>query len=107
MNNFVAYVLELLEPFGQIKHKRMFGGYGIWVDGLIIAIIADDELFFKVDEQTRPKYEAINSHPFTYDGKGKTIAMSYWNIPDDILEDNAQLAEFVEDAYNVSQRAKK
>jgi len=55
----------------------MFGGFGTFLDGLMFSLIADNDLYLKVDAENRPDYEAAGSYPFTYEGKSKPDWMSY------------------------------
>jgi len=65
----------------------MFGGYGIFHEGLMFAVIADDTLYFKVDESNRDIYEKAGSQPFPH-------GISYWEVPADVLEDKNRLGEW-------------
>ena len=106
---FLEYVLsEVLADIEGISSRAMFGGYGIYKDGVIFAIIADEQLYFKVDETTRSDYEQYGSHPFVYSqGKHKATTMSYWALPADIQEDKTELAQWVQNSYDVSLSQKK
>jgi DNA transformation protein len=106
-NNYVEYILDLLSPFGSITSRAMFGGYGIYKDKIIIGIIIDDELYFKVDKTNKEQYKSLNSVPFTYEAKGKSIAMSYWKVPIEIMEDEEQLSEWTEQSFLISLHKKK
>jgi DNA transformation protein len=107
-NGFAEYVIDLLTPLGNIKSRKMFGGVGFYKDGIFFALIADEILYFKVDDATRFKYESYGSKPFSYEGKNKkTIVMSYWEVPADILENPDNLAEWVLLAVQAAKRAKK
>jgi DNA transformation protein len=91
---FVDHVMDRLAPFGDVSTKAMFGGNGIWEAGDMFALItADSELHFKADDQTRPRYEAAGCSRFR--------SMPYWSVPDDVLEDDTRLAEWVEEAIEV------
>jgi len=72
----------------------MFGGYGIYHEDIIFAIIAEDELYFKVANNNRAQYEKHESKPFTYRGHKdrKPTVMSYWLVPEEITND-AELIE--------------
>ena len=97
LDSFHTYVVEDL--FGEIPgitSRAMFGGYGIYKDGIFFALIADGELFFKVNEETKKKYEALGSRPFTYTMRGKKMTMNYWLLPEEIMSDPEQLIEWVE-----------
>jgi DNA transformation protein len=106
---FLEYVLsEVLSNLNGISSRAMFGGYGIYKDGVIFAIIADEQLYFKVDESNRGDYEQYGSHPFVYSqGKHKSTTMSYWELPADIQEDKAEIANWVQKSYDVSLSQKK
>ncbi len=104
---YVTYIVDLLAPFGSITAKAMFGGYGIYKNKIIVAIIVDDELYFKVDATNQAQYEAYDSTPFTYDKNGKQATMSYWKVPAEILENRKELPEWLEQSYQISLKKKK
>ncbi len=106
-NEFLEYILDLMEPFGEISSCRMFGGYAIRKSGLPIALIFKDEIYFKVDDSNRADFEALDSAPFTYEKGGKTIVVSNWKLPAEILEDTDELLEWTEKSYQVALRARK
>jgi DNA transformation protein and related proteins len=87
--SFVQHCLELLSPLGAPRARRMFGGHGLYVDDVFVAIVAGEVLYLKVDSSTRPSFEATGSQPFVYDAKGKRMAMSYWCAPGDTMESPA------------------
>jgi DNA transformation protein and related proteins len=106
-DEFVAYVLELLAPLGHPRSRRMFGGHGIYVDDLFVAIIAFERLYLKVDDQTRAAFETAHCEAFTYDGsKGEVHAMSYWTAPADALESSDEMRPWARRAIEAALRAK-
>lgn len=88
-DDFVRHVLELLSALGSIGARRMFGGHGIYCDGLMFALIADQALYFKCDEATRAQFEAAGCSPFVYSSKSRKITLSYWSAPEESLESPA------------------
>jgi len=78
---FAEYVVELLAPLGRVAARRMFGGHGIYCDGVMFALIADDVLYFKADDVNRPALEQAGAEPFTYEARGKRAVMSSWRAP--------------------------
>ena len=83
-----AFLLELLSPLGAIAARRMFGGVGLFRDGLMFCLIAREELYFKVGDLNRPAYEEAGEAPFTYETKNGTNTLSsYWRCPPDLLDD--------------------
>ena len=71
----------LFEPFGSVTVKRMFGGSGIYAEGLCFAIELKGEVFLKTDSLSRADFSAADSAPFTYVAKGKSRPTSYWRLP--------------------------
>lgn len=108
---YCDYVVDLLSSWGPVSAKAMFGAYGLYRQGQMFAIVDDDTLYFKVGDDNRPDYEATGSSPLTYESKGKQIALSYWRVPDEALDDPETLSEWAEKAYRVAlaqrQRKKK
>ncbi|WP_443747581.1 TfoX/Sxy family protein [Asticcacaulis solisilvae] len=71
------YLADCLAPWGEIRLKRMFGGMGVYRDGLFFALIDNGVVYFKVDDTTRPDFEAASSEPFSYPHKdGQIVAMN-------------------------------
>lgn len=89
-------VYDLLGGMSGITTKSMFGGHALYKDGTIFGIIIDGILYLKVDERNLHLYENAESKPFTYMRGKKSYAMSYFEVPDDILEDREKLEEYVE-----------
>lgn len=106
-SNYLEYIMEILAPHGEITVRSMFGGYGIYKNGVIFALIAYDELYFKVDESNKSQYKKFDSEPFTYEAKGKKSTMSYWKVPIEILEDEEQIGVWLNQSYGVSLKKKK
>ncbi len=72
---------ELFKPFGEVSVKRMFGGAGVYAEGLCFAIEQGGEVFLKVDGQSEPSFAQAGSSPFVYMAKGKPMATSFWRLP--------------------------
>jgi DNA transformation protein len=104
---FVQYVLELLEPLGGVTAKAMFGGFGIYRCGVMVALIADETLYLKADDINRPDFEAQKLEPFRYQKKDKMFAMSYYQAPPEAMDESELLCEWVEGAYSAAVRGAK
>ena len=102
----VDHCLELLAPLGAVRAKCMFGGHGLYVDELFIALIAFERLYLKVDAQTQPAFEAAGCEPFVYEGKGKPVTMSYWTVPAEAMESPHLMEPWARQAIAVALRAR-
>lgn len=90
-DGFVDHVLDLLAPIGAVSARRMFGGYGIYHNQRMFALIADDMLYFKVDDTTRPEFAARDLRPFRYRRQGRMTEMSYCQAPPEALDDSGAM----------------
>lgn len=107
-NSYITYLLDTLSELGGIKSRKMFGGYGIYRHGIFFALIANNILYFKVNDDNRPDYQALDSQPFSYEGKdNKIVVMSYWQVPESVLEDHNLLTDWAEKALQAAKSAKK
>jgi DNA transformation protein len=92
-SDFADYCCELLGTIGPCRAKRMFGGWGIAVDGMTIAILANlgqgDTLWLKADAHSQALFEAEGCARFTYEADGKTRGMNYYSAPADAMESPA------------------
>ncbi|MBV8037064.1 TfoX/Sxy family protein [Roseateles sp.] len=87
MDAFTELCVELLSPLGPVRVRRMFGGQGIYLDGLFMAIIDEGQLFLKADDLSRERFVAAGCPPFTYPMKdGERMVMSYYRPPEEALE---------------------
>lgn len=104
---FRTFVLEQLGRTVQGVHGRaMFGGVGIYAGELFFALIADDTVYFKVDESNRPEFEARGMGPFRPYGEDGEV-MQYYRVPEDLLEDADELGLWAEKAIGVARRARR
>ena len=99
-----AFVEDQLGRVFPVRTRRMFGGLGIYSGDRFFAVADDDVLYFKVDDETRPRYEKRRMRPFNPMG---TPMNGYWQVPAGVLEDVEALGEWAEEAVEVSARAKK
>jgi DNA transformation protein and related proteins len=107
--DFLDYVGELLAPLGTITSRRMFSGAGVYLDGMIIALILRDTFYFKVDDQTRPSFmEAGSNGPFVYDTQdGPRTMNGYWTAPERLFDEPEEFQAFARAALGVSLRSAK
>ncbi len=98
------FLQELLEKWGPVTARRMFGGHGLYRDGLMFAIVMNQQLYLKVDDHNRPDFEALGRTPFTYPMKGKDVALSYWSAPDVVFDEPAEAVRWARSAWDAAVR---
>ncbi|NTW60172.1 MAG: TfoX/Sxy family protein [Nitrospirae bacterium] len=98
---YLDYLIDQLKAFGQVAAKRMFGGAGLYHQGVFFGLVADDTLYFKVDDANKADYEAAGSGPFRPFG---TYAMGYYEVPADVLEDPDELVLWAKKAFEAKGR---
>ncbi|MEZ5844003.1 MAG: TfoX/Sxy family protein [Hyphomicrobiaceae bacterium] len=105
-SGYLEAVGEALAGLGAVKMKRMFGGAGIWADGVMFALVVDDALYLKADDATRARFETEGLGPFCYEKKGGQVAvMSYWRAPERLIDDADEMLEWARPALAVAQSA--
>ena len=106
-SEFVTYLMELLEPFEGVSSKSMFGGYGFFKEGLMFALVANDTLYFKVDDFNRFEFERLKLGPFVYMKTNKPMPMSYHKAPDEALDNSDEMVRWAQLGFDAALRAKK
>lgn len=107
MSEFIEHLHEVFEQFGAINSRRMFGGYGVYHDGLMFGLVADNVLYLKTDSESVRHFDARGLTPFEYSSKGKTATMSYYTAPEEIYEDPEEARVWAQRAYAAALRARK
>ncbi len=105
-DSFRDYVVEQLQGLGEVTVRRMFGGAGLYAGGVFFAVMDNDELYFKVDDATRPRYEAAGSGPFA-PMPTEGPMRGYYEVPADVLDDRDELAAWARDAVAIGRAAAK
>ena len=106
MSEFVEYLKEVFEKFGTIHARKMIGGYGIYHDGVMFGLVANDTLYLKADEKTAGYFESRGLGQFEYDKGGKIVKMSYYLAPEEILDNPEDASLWAKRACDVALRAK-
>lgn len=108
LSPFASYIQDDLLAEFDVTARAMFGGYGVYKDGVFFALIANDELYFKVSNTTKLEYQKYGSGPFTYSkGKHKPMSMPYYSVPADVMEDKDTILQWAETAFHVAVATKK
>lgn len=103
-DSFSLYLRDLFCELGRVTLRRMFGGQGIYHDGIIIGLVIGEELFLKTDLVSRDAFAQAGGEPFTYLGKGKPVVMSYWAPPAEALESARSMLPWARLAYEAALR---
>jgi DNA transformation protein len=101
----IAWFRELLAPIGRITARRMFGGAGLYADGLIVGLEVAGTLYMKTDAQTRQAFADAGGQPFVYDGKGQPVTMSYWTPPEEAMDSPEAMRPWARLALEATLRA--
>jgi DNA transformation protein len=91
-DSFAEFLREQLAPLGHITMRRMFGKTGVFCDGLMLGMVRDDALYFRVDDHNRAAFkEAQSFPPLNYEKKGNSIDLAFWRAPERLFDEPDQL----------------
>jgi DNA transformation protein len=100
---FKDFVAEQLAGVGPIDIRRMFGGAGVFANGVMFALIVSDTLYFKTDEAGAKLFEAEGSAPFSYEtSRGTHTLGSYWRVPERLFDEPDEIAAWAQRAVAVA-----
>jgi len=106
-DEFVDYVVEQLSGWGEVSVRRMFGGAGLYRERTMLAVLADDVAYLKVDDSNRDDFLRAGSAPFEpYPEKIKTTIRTYYEIPADVLENPDELARWAQRSWLIARKKK-
>ena len=103
--DFSQFVKEQLAEFGDVEFKNMFGGIGIFKEGLMFGKIGGNTFRLKVDETNKEQFEQKGMKPFFSEKKKK--GMPYWEVPQEVLEDRTELAKWAQQSFDIALKSKK
>ena len=108
-SEFHDYIIhDILGHIPHITSRKMFGGYGIYHEGIIFGLIIDDELYIKVADHNRADYEAHHSRPFVYmkEKTGKEVMLGYWTVPEEIMDNPEDIEDWMFEAKKAHDQKK-
>lgn len=103
-DGFLEWLRELLEPIGRVSLRRMFGGHGLYIDGVFVAIVVDGRPFFKADAQTQAAFAEAGSSQFVFESRGRSVPSSYWSLPESALDSAEDMAPWARRAIAAALR---
>jgi DNA transformation protein and related proteins len=104
---FKTAVVSHLNQVAPVTARAMFGGYGLYCEGIMFALIAHETLYFKVDASNLERFTEAGMGPFVYDRNGQPVAMSYYQLPPAVYEDLDLLHSWVEASVAAARRGKR
>ncbi|MFO7189024.1 MAG: TfoX/Sxy family protein [Pseudomonadota bacterium] len=105
-SEFTLHIRDVFRLFGPVQVRRMFGGYGLYREGLMFAVVVDETLYLKTDAETVHDFRRRGLPPFQYLRRGKPVAMSYYQAPEEVMEDAAEAARWARRAFEAALRAR-
>jgi DNA transformation protein and related proteins len=104
-DSFAEFLREQLAPLGPLTMRRMFGKTGVFCDGLMFGMVADDTLYFRVDDHNRVAFkEAESFPPLNYRKKGRTIDLAFWRAPERLWDEPDELVTWARTALAAARR---
>ena len=106
-DEFLGFLVEQMAGWGEVAVRRMFGGAGLYREGVMFGLVADDVLYLKVDERNRGRFEAAGSGPFVpYPEKVKEVMPSYYEAPAEVVESAGELGRWAQRSWEVAKKSK-
>jgi DNA transformation protein len=103
--SFAEFLRDELAPLGRITMRRMFGKTGLFCDGVMLAMVRDNTLYFRVDDDNRAIFkEAASFPPLNYEKKGGTIDLAFWRAPERLFDEPDELVTWARAALGAAQR---
>ena len=102
---FAEFVLDQMADIPGIGKRAMFGGFGIYRDGLMFALIADEQLYFKASDHLADDFTALGLQPLLYESRGKAVSLKYYQAPESVFEQSEQMLLWADKAYQCALRA--
>ncbi len=104
-DGFADFLREQLAPMGHITLRRMFGKTGVFCDRLMLAMVRDDALFFRVDDDNRALFkEAEAFPPLNYEKGGGSIDLAFWRVPERLFDEHDELLDWARAALGAARR---
>lgn len=104
-DSFAEFLREQLAPLGPITLRRMFGKTGVFCDGLMLGMVTDNMLYFRIDDGNRDAFrKAATSPPLNYRKQGEMIDLSFWRAPERLFDEPDELVAWARLALEAARR---
>ena len=105
VNEFMRHMADVFSAFGPLEVRRMFAGHGLFREGLMFALVYDETLYLKVDDENLADFISRGLPQFEYQRQGRLVGLSYYRAPESMLDDRAQAAAWARRAWEAALRA--
>jgi DNA transformation protein len=103
--SFAEFLREQLVPLGPVTMRRMFGKTGVFCDGVMLGMVTDNTLYFRVDDGNREVFkEAAALPPLNYQKQGSTIDLAFWRAPERLFDEPDELVTWARAALAAAHR---
>jgi DNA transformation protein len=104
-DSFAEFLREQLAALGNVTTRRMFGKTGVFCDGLMLGMVRDDTLYFRVDDHNRAAFkEAEAFPPLNYEKGGASIDLAFWRAPERLFDEPDELVAWAREALGAARR---
>lgn len=104
MSDYIEFLREVFADFGPVSTRRMFGGHGLYFDGLMFGLVAQDTLYLKADALNQAFFEEEGLEKFSYEKQGKRHQIAYFQAPDQIFDDSQEAAIWARRSWEAALR---
>jgi DNA transformation protein len=104
-DSFAEFLREQLAPLGRVTMRRMFGKTGVFCDEVMLGMVTENTLYFRVDDDNRATFkEAQSFPPLNYAKKGSTIDLAFWRVPERLFDEPDELVIWARAALAAAHR---
>src|ERR1700690_1659788 len=104
-DSFAEFLREQLAPLGRVAMRRMFGKTGVFCDGVMLGMVTENTVYFRVDEQNRSVFKEAQAYPpLNYEKRGATIDLSFWRVPERLFDEPEELVAWARAALAAARR---
>jgi DNA transformation protein len=104
-DSFAEFLRDQLAPLGRVSMRRMFGKTGVFLDDVMIGMVTENTLYFRVDDQNRATFKEAEAFPsLNYEKQGQTIDLSFWRVPERLLEESDEFIVWANAALDAARR---
>lgn len=95
-------VADIFAAFRPVRCRRMFGGLGIYAEGVMFGLVAFERIYLKADADFARSLEAEGAERFSYEAKGRRMSLGYWTLPERAIDDAEAAAELAGRALRIA-----